>query len=461
MDIRPQEKESTSCPWADAARKWPEAIGLIGPDGRSATWLDLHILIENTRSTLAEMPEGPIGLRVSNQPTDILVLVAALRSGRDVALFGSRSPQESTDLASRQLGLHIVEPSAIHESWRESEAIGSEAPEEAFTLTGSTLIRTSGSTGEARWIRHQAAAHVFSAAAAVERLALAPEHRWGWCLPAHHVGGLSILWRCALAGAAVVCQPEGMSLRDWLLTTSPNLFPTHLSLVPTQLKDVLEADISPPESFKSVIVGGAALSFHLLSRAVQASWPVRTTYGMTETASMITLSDIWSDDKGESVHAGPALNGVEIEERNGRLHVRTPALGQDLVDSGGWYATSDRARKEDNGCWAIEGRMDRVIISGGENLDPARIEHAILSMAGIEECIVVGIPDTRYGQRPIAFVSASDSVPNRDECAAALRTRLASFEIPDAIHPLPPLSAGETKWSRAQLEALAQSMGQS
>ena len=460
MDEHPFLLKAPSCPWAAAAVTWPNAIGIVGPDGRTATWMDLHVHIEAARNRLAEMSEGPIGLQVSNSPADVVLLVAALRSGRHVALFGKRAPREAVDRDTREMGLTLVQSTIEQDPTADGVRPGMGDPDidDTVVLTGSTLVRTSGTTGEARWIRHPAAAHVCSAAAAVERLSLNQHHRWGWSLPTHHVGGLSILWRCALAGAAVICQPARTSVATWLQGDTYAHAPTHLSLVPTQLRDILSARVPPSAAFRSAIVGGAALSRDLLSQAIRAGWPVRTTYGMTESASMVTLSDVWTEESGDEVHAGTALPGVDLSDPDGRLHVRTPALGHELADARGWFATSDRARQDSKGRWVIAGRMDRVIISGGENIDPARIEQAMRSLTGIEECIVVAVPDARFGQRPVAFVTANGPLPGRTECAAALHETLASFEIPDAILPLPPLLPGEAKWSHARLEAVARTI---
>ena len=107
------------------------------------------------------------------------------------------------------------------------------------------------------------------------------------------------------------------------------------------------------------------------------------------------------------------------------------------------------------GRWVIGGRLDRVIISGGENLDPARIESAIHALSNVDEVRVVGIPDARYGQRPVAFIESAESVPHRTWFVDALQSELASFEIPDLFLPMPHADSGDAKLSSAHLIAVA------
>ena len=90
--------------------------------------------------------------------------------------------------------------------------------------------------------------------------------------PLHHVGAIGILFRCLLAGAAID------------LTEGPA---THLSLVPTQLRRLLE---SPPKSpLKLLLLGGAPLPDPLLKKAQEQGLPIATSYGLTETSSLVTL----------------------------------------------------------------------------------------------------------------------------------------------------------------------------
>lgn len=264
----------------------------------------------------------------------------------------------------------------------------------------------------------------------------------------HHVGGLSILFRCALAGAAVVLPAEAF----WPLPEGV----THLSLVPTQLQEALDSTVPVPASLRDVVLGGAALSGSLLERAIAAGWPVRTSYGMTETASMVTLSDLWSRPVPDHPHAGRALPHADVDVEQGRILVRTEALADGVADMEGWFATADAGALDARGHLTVQGRLDRVIISGGENLDPVRIERAIQALPGVEKASVVGVPDEKWGERPVAFVVMKDgSPPNPDAIRSALQPVLESYAIPDRFLPFPSPVPGQLKVRHADLVAAA------
>ena len=445
-------KRAPLCPWAQAALRFPECPAILDSTGHPVSWAALNASIENARSRLETKRGKAVALVASNQPADIILLVAALRDGWDVALFGPRTPRAVIEDDAAALDATLLDASHASIVGPESFSPSSETP---IRLSGHTLIRTSGTTGGARWIRHTADAHLSSAARATERLGLVQQDAWGWCLPMHHVGGLSILWRCALVGASVLCPPSHLSLATWLGQGTETRRPTHLSVVPTQLRDIVQAGRTPAPTFRSIIVGGAHVSAKLLADAMAAGWPIRTTYGMTETASMITLSDVWTEKPEGHVHAGTPFDGVDIEAPAGRIRVRSATLGTEVAAPDGWLVTSDSGFQDTAGRWVISGRTDRIIISGGENLDPDRIERAIRSLDSVDECVVVAVADSRYGQRPVAFVSGPTPLPDRSEMVAQLRDRLVSFEIPDAFHAMPALEPGQTKWSRSALEALA------
>lgn len=421
------------CPWAAQARQRPHDPALILPDGSSITWSGLDARAAEIQASLPGSADRPLLHIPGRTADDVAVLVACLRAGRDLLLLAPRLPEVEVEAMARRLQAVRYEPHPTN----------SASP--TGTLSGGTLILTSGSTGDPRWIRHPVAAHVASATAVTATLGLGTGDRWLWSLPMHHVGGLSILFRCAHAGAALVLPSTGFP--DGI---------THLSLVPTQLQEALEAGIPVPSTLKEVVLGGAALSGSLLQRAVAAGWPVRTSYGMTETASMVTLSDRWTLPVPDHPHAGRALPHADVDIEQGRILVRTEALADGVADMEGWFATADAGTLDKSGHLTVHGRLDRVIISGGENLDPVRIERAIQALPGVEKASVVGVPDEKWGERPVAFVAMNDgSPPSPDAIRSALQPVLESYAIPDRFLPFPALAPGQLKIRHADLVAAA------
>ena len=169
-----------------------------------------------------------------------------------------------------------------------------------------TMILSSGSTGIPKAVVHTMAAHVASATGAAINIPLQPDDRWLWSLPLFHVSGLSILVRCAVAGATVVCLPDDSKPDAGLLD---QLEVTHLSVVITQLRRLLAEDDFPSQHLKAVLLGGSGFDENLVVEARKRGVPVHTTYGLTEMASQVTTSTL-SDRPSVS---GRVLPGRELK----------------------------------------------------------------------------------------------------------------------------------------------------
>lgn len=165
------------------------------------------------------------------------------------------------------------------------------------------------------------------------------------------------------------------------------------------------------------------------------------------------------------------LVGGEILESpdpgiEGEIVVRSPSIASALLGAASeyerrllpdeWWRTADLGRFDEEGRLYIVGRASEVIITGGTNIQPIEIERALEEHAGIEEAIVVGVPDEQWGETPAALVYA----PRLDadeigQLVPWLRGRLAGFKRPRYLYvsalPLPRLS-GESKIARGELK---------
>jgi O-succinylbenzoic acid--CoA ligase len=347
-----------------------------------------------------------------------------------------------------------------------------------------TLVFTSGSTGTPKAALHTLANHVWSARGAATNLPLAAGHRWLLSLPLYHVGGLAVLVRCALAGAAVALPDAGAAaaggsaVAEGLRATRA----THVSLVATQLARLLEAVPGGLEGVEGVLLGGSALPAPLLRTAHARGWPLHVSYGSTEMASQVATTAPGAplaaltqtagrvlphraarlDATGQLLVRGRTLfRGYARARPDGTLALdpaRVPAPGS--ADPGGWFPTGDRARFDARERLVVTGRADRLIISGGENVQPEEVEAALEALPGVVRAVVVPVPHRTYGARPVAFVQTTgapaDDRPADDRPAAGLpdagppgeaglprdwRARLARtlprFKLPDAVYPLP------------------------
>lgn len=323
------------------------------------------------------------------------------------------------------------------------------------------MVATSGSSAEPKAVMLTAHNLRAAALAAAARTPLRPGDRWLACLPLFHVGGYSILVRCALAGAEALLQQGFDAERVWHALRTQGI--THLSLVPTMLTQLLElTPQAPPPSLRHVLVGGAALSGDLAERAARRGWPLQPSYGMSETASQVaTLARLVPPWRPGLV--GQPLPGVEVRQHaDGRLEVRGPMVmagyanpahrrGEGLVD--GWFVTNDLAQITGDGELVISGRADAVIISGGKKVQPVWVEETLAHCPGLDAVCVVGRSDAVWGELVTAVYSGGWDAEAllswcRDNVRSGLRPR-AALRVPR----LPLLSNG--KPDRQALRALA------
>lgn len=285
------------------------------------------------------------------------------------------------------------------------------APTEVTPAGTALIISTSGSEGAPKAAMLSHANLDAAAAASNARLPLRPGDIWLDCLPLFHVGGLSILWRCGRAGAAVLLH-DGFDVRAVREDLSSRQV-THISLVPAMLAQLLNSGALPPPSLRCALVGGAALSKPLYEKAIDAGWPLFPSYGMTETAAQLATFDP-EESPWEEGLVGRPLPGNEVAIGNdGRIRVRGPQVmlgylsstgeaGAGLHD--GWLVTGDRGRIDARGRLTVLGRADDMLVSGGSNVHPLAVESCLAACPGVADVAVSGIPDPVWGDLVVALV---------------------------------------------------------
>ena len=248
------------------------------------------------------------------------------------------------------------------------------------------VIATSGTTGNPKGVVHTHASIIASVTAGGTRLGCCASDHWLACLPLAHVGGLSVLLRAQhyksqLSIVDGVVQSSIVNAID----AGANL----TSLVPSSLRKL---DVS---GFRAVLVGGSATHTDLPVNAI-------STYGLTETM-------------GGVAYNGVALDGVEIRSSDsGEIEVRGEMLfrvyrdGTNPKDEGGWFATGDLG-EINNGVLAVHGRRDDLINTGGYKVWPKSVENSINQIPGVVDCVVMGLPDEKWGAAVCAWIILQDS----------------------------------------------------
>lgn len=335
------------------------------------------------------------------------------------------------------------------------------------------IVFTSGTTGQPKGAMLTYGNHFWSATASAYHLGVLPDDRWLSILPLYHVGGLAVLFRSCLYGAAAVLQ-EGFDL-DAVNRSLNEEAITLVSLVPTMLYRLLPARAGWPERLRLVLLGGAAASPELVAQAAAAGVPVATTYGLTEAASQVaTMLPEEVRRKPGSVGRPLLFTEVRVVDDSGapvpagevgEVVVRGPAVmagyyGEPEATAGalrnGWLHTGDVGYLDDDGdLWLVQRRSD-IIVSGGENVYPAEVEAVLRAHPAVAAAAVVGLPDAEWGQQVAALV-----VPGEGQTVSAealrrfARERLAGYKLPRRItfvEELPQTASG--KVARAAVRAL-------
>jgi O-succinylbenzoic acid--CoA ligase len=307
------------------------------------------------------------------------------------------------------------------------------------------VVFTSGSTGEPTPVCLTRQNFEASARASAELLGVEPDDRWLCCLPVFHVGGLSIFTRSAIYRTTVVAEPGFDPGRVKGLLEGGEV--TLASLVPTMLARLRDAGLDRAPGVRTILLGGGPIPDDLLAWALDVGLPVRPTYGMTETTSQIATAEV-----GERL-ARP-LPGAEIRiADDGEILVRGAMVAID-----GWLHTGDRGRLTDDGLLEVHGRMDDLIVTGGENVAAREVEEAIRSHPGVTDAAVLGIEDPEWGRAIWAFVVGDVAEGDLVEHCRGL---LPGFKVPKRVvvlEELPRTSSGKVE--RAPLESRAHDLRQ-
>jgi O-succinylbenzoic acid--CoA ligase len=287
------------------------------------------------------------------------------------------------------------------------------------------VLTTSGTSGSPQSVVLTTQQLVMSAFGSAVRLGHLPSDTWLLCLPLHHIGGLSVLFRCALYGTTVSLHErfDAGAVARALDSGETNL----VSLVPRMLAKVLSAREASafPLSVRCILLGGAPASELLLKRCSAIGAPVAQTWGMTETASQVCTSR--PGQLGGLGEVGAPLTFSRVRSVNGRLEVTGPTA------PGGSFLTPDVGEVSPSGGVKLLGRADDIIISGGENISPAEVERALSAHPSIADAAVVGLADERWGARPAAALVLEEGAPrpSLSELRSWCRERIDSFKAPD------------------------------
>jgi len=254
------------------------------------------------------------------------------------------------------------------------------------------VVSTTGSSGVAKEIELSATALLASAKSSNKYLGAEPGNTWSLLLPLNHIAGINVLIRSLELG----------TLPTNLLGYQGN-FPKvdFTAVVPTQLFRALNGDenlLNHLKAAKAVLVGGAALTKELRDQAESAGIKIIETYGSTETS-------------GGCIYNGNPLEGIEVSIGvDNRIAIKGKVLAQAVASEDGWYYTSDTGHLQD-GKVIVDGRIDDIVISGGENVSLSAIDRVLAQHFPEIQTAAFAIANPEWGQAiHLAIVGGNSSI---------------------------------------------------
>jgi O-succinylbenzoic acid--CoA ligase len=265
------------------------------------------------------------------------------------------------------------------------------------------------------------------------------------------MGGMLVALRGLLMGSPVTFLPGSDPVA---VGRAAGAGATFISVVPAMLARLLEAgaDLRP---LRAVLVGGDGLPQPLAGRAAEAGVAVVSTYGLTESC-------------GGVVYDGRPLDGIDIriaaggpgDGEPGEILLRGPTVFERYrgapeataaAFAGPWLRTRDAgALAQDR--LQVFGRLDDVIVTGGEKVWPGEVEAVLRLEPAVRDVAVVGLPDPVWGSRVVAHVVPADPTdpPTRDRLQLFARERLARHKVPREVRlveALPTTRSGKVRRS--------------
>ncbi len=335
------------------------------------------------------------------------------------------------------------------------ESSAGDAEPRADAEAWSVMLYTSGTTARPKGVpRRQRAERAAALAHVAQNLYRNGERTLG-VMPLYHTMGVRSLLAMSLVGGTFVCLPRFDVSRALELIENDKV--TNLYLVPTLYHDLLhhprfkETDVS---TVRKLGFAGASMTDGLLKELAAAFKPdlFVNHYGSSEIYTftidqnapakpgsagraginqIVRVVRLGASSPGELASAGEegeiiaSLAGDEAFEGYWR---RPDADAKSLRE--GWYFTGDTGYFDEDGDLFVTGRVDDMIITGGENVSPVEIESCLSLHAGVSEVAVVGLPDERWGRIVAAFVKRQSPVTNEDLDQYCRTSGLAGFKRP-------------------------------
>lgn len=460
-----------------AARWYPDAPA-VEDNVRGMTMRELVALAERLANRIDAMgvpPNGTIGVLMENRWEYILVDLAIALARRTRVAMNARLALDDFRFMSADAEVSVLfhtsafaeEAEALHDELGLIPVNVDSGLQAELDLGDPTVVQREGTDEDPAWITYTSGttgrpkgivlSHRSISQVAINLLLelgpVAPGQVAVLTQPLSHGAGYFVLpWLIAGGGLYVVRRFDP----EEVLAVGRRPEVDLLKIVPAMLPPLLQAAGSRPISFSSIVYGAAPIAPAVLELALDAFGPVlMQIYGQSE--APVTLTVLGKDDHlgdGEQrFSAGRPWRTVTTQVRDDSGRVVAPGEEGELFVTGphvmngyrglpeataavmrdGWIKTNDMAREDDRGFIFLLGRRDEMINSGGFNISPREVERVLNEHPSVQEVVVFGVPDERWGQAVTAAVQAhAGHSPTADELSQFARPRLG-FRTPKTI----------------------------
>ncbi|MCW5550691.1 MAG: long-chain fatty acid--CoA ligase [Verrucomicrobiae bacterium] len=433
-------------------------------------------------------PGDRVALWLKNRPEFIPALFGVLNTGAVVVPINNfLKPDEvsyivqdagaNVMITDEELGAHAAALTAACpklkllkvEEFRKPAADSSAGSPE-FQLSAATesdlavIIYTSGTTGRPKgaMLSHGNLMHNVESCRRV--LETIDQDRFAVLLPMFHSYMLTVgILLPLLVGASLVLV-KSVNQPKHILAEVCQRQTTILPAIPQFYRTLAHAPMALTLPFRICVSGAAPLPVQVLKEfEARYKIPLIEGYGLSEASPVVTKNPLRGEHKPGSIGIPIPNVEVSIQDDEGRM-LGTNETGELCVRGGnvmmgywnlpeetakvmrnGWLLTGDIGYRDADGYYYITDRKKDMLLVNGINVYPREIEEVMYQFAGVKEAAVVGIPDPRKGEQPIAFAAASDGA-TLDEKAVLqfLKTKLADYKLPRRLVVLPALPRNAT-----------------
>jgi fatty-acyl-CoA synthase len=473
------ERRFTYAEFADRAHRLAGLLmnqGAQPGDRIAALCPNSHVMLEMHNGVpMAGCVLVPINIRLSRREISYILENSGAR-----ILVATPELAEVARYASESCAVRVIV--AGDASTEYEQLLASSKPSPTVFVDEMSLLAinyTSGSTGQPKGVMYSHRGAYLQALAMAYHSHLGLGSSYLWTLPMFHCNGWCFTWAVTAAGATHVCQRQIDPKIIWSAICSGGV--SHLCAAPTVLTMIAEAAASSggakPLHAVRAFTGGAPPTPALLARLAGLKLEVTHLYGLTETYGPSFLNE-WQpewqsksatekarlnarqgignvvtteigviDAEGNEVPAdGETLGEIVVRGNNVTIGYYHDEAATRAAEIRGWFRTGDLGVRFPDGYVELRDRAKDIIITGGENVASVEVEKALAEHPAVLEAVVVGQPDERWGEIPVAFVVLRQGMSiTRDELIEFVCGRIARFKAPREIlfQDLPKTSTGK------------------